>query len=241
MSEYTKELLKHLSYVGSASRRVMDVGNCQKSAPTQQLVLDILAEEDGVTSGVLAEILDMRPSSVTEILNKLESRGEIRRQEDEQDKRIKRIYITEVGREKANLNKPQERSEEFFAGLTDEEMQTLDQLLNKVIDGWSEDFGGRPEFPNDPFEAIEALKAMRMQFNPHMKDFGNLSPAERREMKRAWREQMRKFSGRGFRPGPGHGPFGVSPFDPSSTSHDPKADPRKGPEDHPRDSDWENW
>ena len=40
----------------------------------------------------------------------------------------------------------------------------MDQLLNKVIDGWSEDFGGRPEFPNDPFEAIEALKAMKLQF-----------------------------------------------------------------------------
>lgn len=237
MSEYTKELLKHLSYVGSASRRLMDVGSCQKSAPTQQLVLDILAEEDGVTSGVLAEILDMRPSSVTEILNKLESRGEIERREDEQDKRIKRIYITEVGREKANLNKPQERSEEFFAGLTEDEMQTLDQLLNKMVDGWSEDFGGRPEFPNDPFEAIEALKAMKMQFDPHMSEFGKLSPAERREMKRAWKEQMRKeFGGRGFRPGAG--PFG-RPFDPQD-------DPRhNGPHGHPHDqsheSDWENW
>lgn len=228
MSEYTKELLKRLSYVGSASRRIMDVGNCRKGAPTQQLVLDILAEEDAVTSGVLAEILDMRPSSLTEILNKLESRGEIERREDEQDKRIKRIYITETGRKKANQSQPQERSEEFFAGLTAEEQQTLDQLLNKVIDGWSEDFGGRPEFPNDPFEAIEALKAMKMQFDPHMEKFGKMTPAERRQMKRAWKEQMRnQFGGRGFRPGP---------FE--TERNDSDADPRrKGP----RDSDWENW
>lgn len=233
MSEYTKELLKRLSYVGSASRRLMDVGNCQKGAPTQQLVLDILAEEDGVTSGVLAEILDMRPSSVTEILNKLESRGEIKRREDEQDKRIKRIYITEIGREKANLNKPQERSEEFFAGLTDEELHTLDQLLNKVIDGWSEDFGGRPEFPNDPFEAIEALKAMKLQFEPHMKEFGRMSQAERRQMKRAWREQMRNQFGRdGFGPGP----FG--PEHPRGPKEDPR---KKDPHDQPKDKDWENW
>lgn len=233
MSEYTKELLKRLSYVGSASRRLMDVGNCQKSAPTQQLVLDILAEEDGVTSGVLAEILDMRPSSVTEILNKLEKRGEIERREDEQDKRIKRIYITATGREKADLNKPQERSEEFFAGLTEEEKHTLDQLLNKVIDGWSEDFGGRPEFPNDPFEAIEALKAMKMQFDPQMKEFGRLSPAERRQMKRAWKEQMRNQFGRG---GFGPGPFGPEhPRGPKDHPHG--EDPHK----QPKDSDWENW
>ncbi|OTO73249.1 MULTISPECIES: MarR family winged helix-turn-helix transcriptional regulator [unclassified Enterococcus] len=234
MSEYTKELLKRLSYVGSASRRLMDTGNCQKSAPTQQLVLDILAEEDGVTSGVLAEILDMRPSSVTEILNKLESRGEIKRQEDENDKRIKRIYITEVGRKKASLNKPKERSEEFFAGLTEDEQQTLDQLLNKVIDGWTEDFGGRPEFPNDPFAAIEALKAMKLQFDPHMEEFGRMSPADRRKLKRAWKEQMRQQFGReGFGPssfGPGRGPMG------------PNGGPGKNrPHEQPHDSDWENW
>ena len=175
----------------------------------------------------------MRPSSVTEILNKLESRGEIERREDEQDKRIKRIYITEIGREKANLNKPQERSEEFFAGLTDEELHTLDQLLNKVIDGWSEDFGGRPEFPNDPFEAIEALKAMKLQFEPHMKEFGRMSQAERRQMKRAWREQMRNQFGRdGFGPGP------FSPEHPKGPKEDPR---KKDPHDQPKDKDWENW
>lgn len=233
MSEYTKELLKRLSYVGSASRRLMDIGNCQKSAPTQQLVLDILAEEDGVTSGVLAEILDMRPSSVTEILNKLENRGEIERREDEQDKRIKRIYITEIGREKATVNKPQERSEEFFAGLTDEEMQQLDQLLNKVIDGWSEDFGEGSDFPNDPLEAIEALKAMKMHFEPHMKELGRMSQAERRQMKRAWKEQMRNQFGReGFGPGP------LGPEHPRGPKDGPY---KKGPHDQPHESDWENW
>ncbi|MDT2735701.1 MarR family winged helix-turn-helix transcriptional regulator [Enterococcus pseudoavium] len=233
MSEYTKELLKRLSYVGKASHRLMDSGTCQpKGAPTQQLVLDILAEEDGVTSGVLAEILDMRPSSVTEILNKLENRGEIQRIEDEQDKRIKRIYITAIGRTKANQNKPQERSAEFFAGLTDDELETLNQLLGKMIAGWSEDFGGRPEFPNDPFEAIEALKAMKLQFDPHASEVGRMTPAQRRQLKRAWREQMRnQFGGRDFR---AHG-FGPGPFDPQAKPQ------REKPTDAPQESDWENW
>ena len=102
----------------------------------------------------------------------------------------------------------------------------MDQLLNKVIDGWSEDFGGRPEFPNDPFEAIEALKAMKLQFEPHMKEFGRMSQAERRQMKRAWREQMRNQFGRdGFGPGPFGHPRGS----------------KEEPHDQPKDKDWENW
>lgn len=232
MSDYTKELLKHLSYVGLASRRLMAVGPTAKKAPTQQLVLDILAGEEGITSGVLAEILDIRPSSLTEILNKLESRGEIERREDPQDKRVKRLYITETGRGKIDQAQPKDRSAEFFSGLTAEEIQTLDQLLNKIIAGWKEDFGGRSEFSNDPFEAIQALKALRKQMDPKMTDFSQLSAAERREIKRAWKEQMRhQFGRRSFGPN-----FGPDPLDPNQTCE-------KGPHHvpHPQEHDWENW
>ncbi|MEO1768930.1 MULTISPECIES: MarR family winged helix-turn-helix transcriptional regulator [Enterococcus] len=230
MSEYTKELLQRLSYVGQASRRVMDAGKCEKKAPTQQLILDILAEENGLTSGVLAEILDVRPSSLTEVLNKLARRGEIERREDETDKRIKRVYITDEGRKKVSPSKQkEERSENFFAGLTVEEQHTLDQLLNKVITGWSEEFGDGPDFPNNPFDAIEALKEIRVQFDPMMNDFGRMTPHERRKLKRAWKEKMRnEFRGRGF--GPNH--FGPWDNDPRNNASDDQA---------PHENDWENW
>lgn len=67
-----------------------------------------------------------------------------------------------------------------------------------------------------------------MQFDPHMEKFGEMTPAERRQMKRAWKEQIsNQYVGRGFIPGPFW-----------SRTNDPDAEPRrKGP----RGSDWENW
>lgn len=235
MSEYTKELLMRLSYVGQAGRRIMNEGACEKKAPTQQLILDILAEENGLTSGVLAEILDVRPSSLTEVLNKLEKRHEIERKEDKKDKRIKRVYITAKGRKKVSpVKKEEERSEDFFAGLTAEEQRMLDQLLNKIISGWSGELREGPDFPNDPFNAIEALKEIRMQFDPLMNDFSRMTPRERRKLKRAWKEKMRnEFRDRGF--GPNH-------FDQWHEGPMDVKDPLENdPENHSPESDWENW
>ncbi|MBP1044786.1 MarR family transcriptional regulator [Enterococcus sp. BWM-S5] len=206
MSDYTEELLKNLSIVGTAGSRLINTAMLKKNAPTQQLVLDLLLEEDGMTQGVLAEILDIRPSSLTEILKKLEQRGEIERREDPNDKRIKQVFITEVGRKKANpVKHNQNRSEEFFAGLSDDEQQELNQLLNKVKNGWGEDFCDLSDFPKLPFEMLGSMKEFREQFMKEFagKDIRNMSPHERKEFKKEMREMKhmmrRQFDRRGFR------------------------------------------
>lgn len=205
MSDYTEELLRNLSLVGTAGSRLINTAMLKKKAPTQQLVLDLLLEEDGMTQGVLAEILDIRPSSLTEILKKLEQRGEIERREDPNDKRIKQVFLTALGRSKANpVKQNQLRSEEFFAGLSEDEQAELDQLLNKIRDGWGEGFCDLSDFPKMPFEMLDSVKEFREQF---MKDFAGkdirtMTSHERREFKREMREmkhQMRRqFDRRGF-------------------------------------------
>ena len=59
-----------------------------------------------------------------------------------------------------------------------------------------------------------------------------MSPADRRKLKRAWKEQMRNQFGRG---GFGPGPFGPGAVDPHEGPQ------KKGPHDQPDNSDWENW
>ncbi|MDH6364264.1 DNA-binding MarR family transcriptional regulator [Enterococcus sp. PF1-24] len=237
MTEYTKKLMKDLSFVGSASRRLLGMGMnpVKKKAPAQQRVLDILANEDGLTQGVLAEILDVRPSSLTEILKKLESRGEIERVEDPQDKRIKSVYLTEAGRKKTTPTiQQQDRSEDFFFGLNEEEQRQLDLLLTKIIAGWQEDFGAGCDLPNSPFDSMESFKAMKEQLANEMK---NLSPKERNQMKRAAREKMRQEFGRnqGFGRHGGFGPVNpmnpLNPMNPMSDCNDCC----------PEESEWDNW
>lgn len=247
MSEYTKELLKQLSAVGRVSHRLMNMNKLKKKAPAQQLVLDILAKEDGITQGMLAEILDVRPSSLTELLNKLENRGEIKRVEDPNDKRIRQVYITEEGLAKVSKTEhEQDRSEEFFAGLSEEEQKELNQLLNKLEGGWAEDFDDFSSDYNTPFEAIESLKAARNQMAKEFMgiDLENMSKKERREKMREMRDSLRREHGR-----MGFGARGFDPrdFDPkkfeqwsrdrrSSHDEDDHRDPRG-----PKDGDWENW
>lgn len=196
MSDYTEELLKNLSIIGSASHRIMNAAVMERKAPAQQLVLDILIEEDGLTQGVLAELLDIRPSSLTEVLNKLEAKGEIRRREDPKDKRIKQVFITEEGRAKATpANERQDRSEEFFAGLSEEELKQLDQLLNKIVSGWLEDFCDIGNVPRSPLETLGSLKEMKKHFKKEFmgKDMGDMTMEERRQLKTEMKKFMRQF------------------------------------------------
>ncbi|MBE6753185.1 MAG: MarR family transcriptional regulator [Ruminococcaceae bacterium] len=60
--------------------------------------LGIMAENDGVTSRELAELLDIRPSSLTELLGRLEGKGLVSRTPDENDRRVVRVSLTEEGR-----------------------------------------------------------------------------------------------------------------------------------------------
>ncbi|WP_086348121.1 MarR family winged helix-turn-helix transcriptional regulator [Candidatus Enterococcus clewellii] len=240
MSDYTKELLKNLSIVGTAGSRLINTAMLKKKAPTQQLVLDLLLEEDGMTQGVLAELLDIRPSSLTEILNKLAQRGEIERREDPNDKRIKQVFITEKGRAKASpMKQKQDRSEEFFAGLSDEEQAELNQLLNKIQNGWGEDFCEFSDFPKLPFEMLGSMKDFREQFMKEFagKDYHSMSAQERREFKREMREMKhamrRQFDRRGG--------FNRKDFEGFYSDGSKEKNNCSDHFDKREDSEWDNW
>lgn len=78
-------------------------------------LLCILAENEGVSSRELAELLDIRPSSLSELLGRLEGEGLITRAADEADKRVSRVTLTEKGRELGR--KAAERHEEHRARM----------------------------------------------------------------------------------------------------------------------------
>ncbi|MGM0126067.1 hypothetical protein IGI37_003468 [Enterococcus sp. AZ194] len=226
MSEYTKKLAKDLSFVGCASRNLIDGPIDTKKAPAQQRVLDILSNEDGLTQGTLAEILDVRPSSLTEILKKLEYRNEIERVEDPLDKRIKTVHLTELGREKSRPHTlDRDDSEDFFLGISEEEQQQLELLLTKIIAGWQTDFGKLVDVPISPFESIKAFRTMHEQFTNQLEQ---LSPGERKQLKREMKEKLRHQFGRyrGF-----ERPDGRNHHGRKNQCEEPQLDERE----------WDNW
>jgi len=96
----------------------------------------IAAYEGGVRQKVLTEELHINPSSVSEMISKLENGGYVKRTVDPEDKRATLITLTEVGDARAAelADERQERFAKVFGGLTDEEKEQLIGLLEKLTD-----------------------------------------------------------------------------------------------------------
>ncbi|MHC5249706.1 MarR family winged helix-turn-helix transcriptional regulator [Enterococcus sp. LJL90] len=192
MSKLTNQLMKQLRFVGLASNQFVSLK--EENLSGQKRVLQILSEEDGLVQSQLAEILDIRPSSLAEVLKKMETAGDIYRQEDEQDKRIKRVYLSEVGRKKATaLTNGKNRSEAFFKGLNEAEQLEFQELLEKIPEGWEEEFQrDAPRFM-DPLDRLQMMQNFRQQFEDQWgQDWDQLSPEEFRKLRKNMRREMKQ-------------------------------------------------
>lgn len=110
----------------------------------QRRILAILMERESINQKVLLEILDIRSSSLSEILAKMEGRGFISRERDEEDRRNYVIHITEKGRDfMANHGAEQhEKKNNLFAALSKEDHEQLEGLMQKLVQSWEETFSG---------------------------------------------------------------------------------------------------
>lgn len=103
--------------------------------PAIKRALWIIRERgEGITAAELCEALDVRPSSMSELLSRMEDRYLIRREEDEKDKRAVRILLSGTGKEAAERMEASIREErERFSGcFTEEEAETFALLCDKL-------------------------------------------------------------------------------------------------------------
>jgi len=107
-------------------------------------LLSVIAENAGAKQSELAEILDMRPSSMTEMLVKLEQSGLIERRQDENDQRVMRIFLAEKGEKALKASKAAilEMSSALFGSLTEEEQTQFLGIMEKLTANLEEK-GGR--------------------------------------------------------------------------------------------------
>ena len=92
--------------------------------------------EDGVRQKTLTEELRINPSSVSEMISKLENDGYVKRTVDPTDKRATLITLTELGEARtAELSDERnERLDRAFGNLTDAEKEQLIALLEKLTE-----------------------------------------------------------------------------------------------------------
>lgn len=115
---------------------MMSHGQEHRQRPNnQRRLLRILStSSQPITAGTIADILDIRPASVTQIIKKLEEGGRVERIKDQQDARIVLIKITQNGLDFLNeLDSTRNKLEnEIFDVFTDSEQQHFGEQLEQL-------------------------------------------------------------------------------------------------------------
>lgn len=111
-------------------RRVRKLGFTR----TQWLVLRWVMEQPGVSQSELAEMLEVEKATAGRLIDRLEEFGWLERRPDEADRRIKRIFLTELGGKIHRQVKPiaEGMVEEELSGLSKGERNALADLLLNI-------------------------------------------------------------------------------------------------------------
>lgn len=105
---------------------------------SQKRILIILNKHEKMTQHALTKKLGIKPSSVSEVIYKLEKAQLITRLPSQIDKRTSDITLTQRGKElaiEAQMQRDQ-RHKDMFTCLTDNEKKELVILLKKLDDDW---------------------------------------------------------------------------------------------------------
>lgn len=106
------------------------------SAPSaaQGGVLFLLAEQDGRTMGELASALDLAPSALTGLVQRMEAAGWVERRACERDTRAQRAWLLDAGRAAVQpVRQAARRIQQRLAdGFTDDELLTVARWLRHV-------------------------------------------------------------------------------------------------------------
>ena len=102
----------------------------------QPKVLDFLAAHDGCIQKDLADHCHIKPATVTSVLAGMEKAHLIYRKQNEEDKRIWNVYLTEEGKIKQKeVRKVFEQIDEIcLKDFTEEEKQQVIYLINKMYE-----------------------------------------------------------------------------------------------------------
>ena len=100
----------------------------------------LLCSKDGLKQKEIADEIRVSPSTISEMLSRLVDDGYVERKPDADDRRVKRLCLTEKGRERAEymLGQITEVLDGLFVNLETGEKEELIRLLDKLVGNDSE-------------------------------------------------------------------------------------------------------
>lgn len=110
--------------------------NIQDQNGSQGRILHILSIRNSMSQRELQEILHVQPGSLSEIIGKLEAKGYLKKQRDEEDGRKIILKITPKGRKSPEEISYLKSREALFGALNEKEQEQLKKILKKLLDQW---------------------------------------------------------------------------------------------------------
>ncbi|MGO3297460.1 MAG: MarR family winged helix-turn-helix transcriptional regulator [Pseudolactococcus laudensis] len=139
MTKVSKELYDNLGKLLRFFRQPPGGGGGRRGAENnaQIRVLEFLDQsETAKTTGEIAEQLEIRQQSASELVSKLAKKSWVNKTKDDKDKRVTLVTLTEEGREMINdiTKREGDYYQQFFDVLTDAEQVELNRLVKKLFD-----------------------------------------------------------------------------------------------------------
>ena len=100
-----------------------------------------LSHQDGRTNSELAELLEVTPATITNMVKRMEKAGFVQRKGDPADERVKRVWLTKQGEAKVNdLQNVVSRLETIsFGNLSEQEQAQFAELMEKILSNMEEE------------------------------------------------------------------------------------------------------
>lgn len=117
----------------------------------QDKVIMSLAYEDGLSPGVLAKMLDVKPPTITKTISRLQDQGFVTKSCSDKDQRQAHIYLTENGRNAVEMIKIAilETEKKALKDFNQAECDTLYGLLDRVRVNLNTELGTNNDQYND--------------------------------------------------------------------------------------------
>lgn len=102
--------------------------------PGQPPLFFLLDREGGLSQKVLAEKINIKPSTLTTMLKCMESNGLVEKVQDQDDKRIFRVFLTDQGKKTVEEARRimEQLSDELLAGFDSGEVQNFHDTMVRV-------------------------------------------------------------------------------------------------------------
>ena len=128
----------------------------QEFPPAVGRTLLTLRENDGASSAELCEIMDVRPSSMSELLGRMEEHGLVRRESSETDRRAVKVFLAEAG--KASVEKIEarfrEENEKLASCFSEAELTMFCSLCDRLSAHVEELAAAEPAQPCGPHHGM---------------------------------------------------------------------------------------